>query len=144
MNDKQQRVRELLIELQALLAQDEKATIPAGVFRGKHTPLQAAALHLEGKGFSTKELSRLLLRPSSVVKNALLTGRAKGPLPLASGPEIRVDAFQDLRLTPGEAVVLALHKQGLRNKDVALALGQDARNTWTLLDNARKKTGGAL
>lgn len=142
MTDNQQRIQELLGELQHLLKQEQPILIPASAFTGKHTPLQAVALHLS-QTHSPKELSRLLLRPKSVIDNALKTAKTKGPLPAPTGPTIDVRAFQELKHTPGEALVYALSKQGLTNKELADAIGQDPRNVWKQLQTAKHKLGGA-
>ena len=141
-----ERVERLLTDLKALLTEkkDTSKDLPANIFSGSHTPLQAATLFLSKKGHTTKELSRLLLRPKSVIDNALQTAKQKGPLPKPQGTHINVAAFQELRLTPGEAIVYALRKQELTNTETANALGKDSRNTWKLYDNAKKKLGGVL
>lgn len=131
----QQRIQELLQELHALT----QPSLPAHIFSGPHTPLQAAVLHLS-KTHTTKELSRLLLRPKSVIDNALTTARKKGALPESTGHLIPISALQDLTLTPGEALVYALRH--LPNKEIAQELGKDPRNTWTLLKRTQQKLEG--
>lgn len=116
-------------------------SIPANIYASDLTPLEATSSFLSSeKDFGEKDIAEALKRPKSTIQNALKNANKKGIVAKEDNSTIRIplSAF-DTEMSPAEAVVYALHKQGLRNADIADAIGKDQRNVWQLLNRAKKR-----
>lgn len=122
---------EILLELSS-------QRVPAGIYSGELTPLQATAKYLSEHGETTQSIATQIGRTTRDVENFLST---TGKLGTETGPEISVRHFADRNLSAGEHLVEQLEKHGCTVAEIAKLLDKSEQTVWTQHYRIKAKRG---
>ncbi len=135
-------VRANKIKKQLEVSEEEKITIPLGIFRGEIGAAEVLCKYLkENKGMRFAEIARTLNRDRRTIGlNYKNSNRMKKKIEIkARDYFVPVNVFADRRLSILESAVHYLRVEGYKNVEISKILGKDQRNVWTLHSRAVKK-----
>jgi hypothetical protein len=131
-------LQDLLISKGILNVEDIHAmeiTVPIDIFRNEVSPLQAVVLFLLTKKYALSEISKLLRRPISTIKKAVISFDL---IFETNSIAIPISAFQT-NLSILETVALYLSNNGHKLSSIAALLNRNPKTIWTHLKRAKDK-----
>ena len=123
-----------------ILTELQNTKIPANIYAGELTALQATTKYLHQQGKSPESIAKQLKRTTRDVNNFL--EKATKPLPKTTSKyTIPANCFADKNLSPGEHVIKELQKQHLNIQEIAKLLNKNEQTIYTQHYRIQQKQG---